>query len=454
MFFSRITLEDKLGSAYEPYIFAALQSANVMVVVGTRPDHFNAVWVKNEWSRYLGLIKAGAKKTLIPAYRDMDPYDLPEAFSHLQAQDMGKLGFMQDLVRGIKKIVAASKPKQTAAAPEASGSGVQSTIVPLLRRAFLLLEDKDWQSAIQILEQVLNLDPENARAYIGKLWAEWELGGEEYLGTVFFTDNEGRNPLEGNPLYQRAVQFADDKYRATLQSYNTQQRERIKVYQQKQAQLKKQREEQHRREQQALREKQEKERKSNELAEQERQRKLKKKRIIGVTAFLVVFSLIFAFSVSAYRKATRLKRVYNQAVAAIADLDYITTYSNGRVMFGEENGTNKWIPLEVYDDRMLLILDYYIGTKISYHEVDEPVTWETCSLRKYLNEEYYNTFGPELRKYILETEVINNDNPAYGTSGGNTTRDKIFLLSSEEALRLFPSNSKRKFDVLFNKTQW
>ena len=59
-----------------------------MVVLGTKPEYFNAVWVKNEWSRYLALIKAGQKKILIPAYKDMDPYDLPEEFSHLQAQDM------------------------------------------------------------------------------------------------------------------------------------------------------------------------------------------------------------------------------------------------------------------------------------------------------------------------------------------------------------------------------
>ena len=75
VFFSRFTLEDKLGTAYEPYIFAALNSAKVMVVLGTKQEHFNAVWVKNEWSRYLALIKNGARKTLIPAYKDMDPYE-------------------------------------------------------------------------------------------------------------------------------------------------------------------------------------------------------------------------------------------------------------------------------------------------------------------------------------------------------------------------------------------
>ena len=105
VFFSRITLEDKLGTAYEPYIFAALNSAKVMVVIGSKPEYFNAVWVKNEWSRFLALMKNDRKRTLIPAYRNMDAYDLPKEFSHLQALDMSKLGFMSDLTRGIKKII-------------------------------------------------------------------------------------------------------------------------------------------------------------------------------------------------------------------------------------------------------------------------------------------------------------------------------------------------------------
>ena len=105
VFFSRITLEDKLGTAYEPYIFAALNSAKVMVVLGSKPEYFNAVWVKNEWSRFLALMKNDRKRTLIPAYRNMDAYNLPREFSHLQALDMNKLGFMSDLTRGIKKII-------------------------------------------------------------------------------------------------------------------------------------------------------------------------------------------------------------------------------------------------------------------------------------------------------------------------------------------------------------
>ena len=151
VFFARITLEDKLGSAYEPYIFAALNSAKVMVVLGTKPEHFKAVWVKNEWSRYLSLMREGAQKTLIPAYRDMDPYDLPDDFSHLQALDMSRIGFLQDLVRGIRKILdsdrpAASKTAATAAT-SAAPSANSASIAPLLKRARLFVEDGDWNSA-------------------------------------------------------------------------------------------------------------------------------------------------------------------------------------------------------------------------------------------------------------------------------------------------------------------
>lgn len=171
VFFSRITLEDKLGSAYEPYIFAALNSAKVMVVLGTRPEYFNAVWVKNEWSRYLSLIKQGQKKMLIPAYKDMDPYDLPEEFSHLQAQDMSKLGFMQDLIRGIKKITQTEAPVAVVEAPVVATVG-SSNVDALLERGNMALEDGEWDKAMGFFEDVLNNDARNAAAYLGETLAQ------------------------------------------------------------------------------------------------------------------------------------------------------------------------------------------------------------------------------------------------------------------------------------------
>lgn len=113
VFFSRISLEDKLGQDYEPCIFAALNSAKVMLMVTTSSDHCSAVWVKNEWKRYLDFMKNDPSKTLIPVYKDISPYTLPDEFARFQAQDMGKLGAIQDLVRGVEKILGGRK----AAAP-------------------------------------------------------------------------------------------------------------------------------------------------------------------------------------------------------------------------------------------------------------------------------------------------------------------------------------------------
>ena len=211
VFFSRITLEDKLGTAYEPYIFAALNSAKVMVVLGTKPEYFNAVWVKNEWSRYLALIRGGAKKVLIPAYRDMDPYDLPEEFSHLQAQDMSKLGFMQDLIRGIKKLTEVDKPaaKETVVVQETAAN-----TAPLLKRAFIFLEDGDWSSADEYCEKVLDLDSECAQAYLGKLMAELRVRKVDELANC-------EQSFDDKDNYRKVMRFGGETLRDTLEGYIT-----------------------------------------------------------------------------------------------------------------------------------------------------------------------------------------------------------------------------------------
>ncbi len=208
VFFSRITLEYKLGQEYEPIIFAALNSAKVMVVLGTKSEHFNAVWVKNEWSRYLSLIRNGARNTLIPAYRDMDPYDLPEEFSHLQAQDMSKLGFMQDLTHGIKKILSAGKTANKKENATNGGTSIESTI----DYALLLIEDGNIQKANQLLEQVVATAPKHPMIYVAKLLIECGVRKQEDLGKLEI-------PFENSTNYQKALRFASPQLKSALEGY-------------------------------------------------------------------------------------------------------------------------------------------------------------------------------------------------------------------------------------------
>ena len=219
VFYSAITLEDKLGQAYEPYIFAALNSAKVMLVVGTKPEYFNAVWVKNEWSRFLSLMKEDENRTLIPCYRDMDAYSLPAEFSHLQAQDMSKIGFINDIVRGIKKLTESplDGQKERTAPVILSGGSADA----YLERAFIFLEDGNFESANEYSEKVLDLEPKNAKAYLVKLMVELKVAGQEQLA-------KAKDTFDDNNNYEKILRFGDEQLRAVVEGYNNTIKTRLK----------------------------------------------------------------------------------------------------------------------------------------------------------------------------------------------------------------------------------
>lgn len=105
VFFSRITLESKVGIEYEPYIYAALSSSKVMIHITSSKENSESVWVKNEWSRYLALLKKDTHKTFIPVYYDTNKDELPIEFKNIPSYDFSEEGFEDELLRGIKKLI-------------------------------------------------------------------------------------------------------------------------------------------------------------------------------------------------------------------------------------------------------------------------------------------------------------------------------------------------------------
>ena len=552
VFFARITLEDKLGSAYEPYIFAALNSAKVMVVLGTKPEYFNAVWVKNEWSRYLALVKqSGGKKMLIPAYKDMDPYDLPDEFSHLQAQDMAKLGFMQDLIRGIKKILAADTPKSTAKETVIlSGNG---STAPLLKRVFLFLEDGNWAEADEYCEKVLDLDPECAEAYLGKLMAELHIKKRELLG-------EYTVPFEENANYAKVMRFGDQKLitllktsNASIKAKNELERQTV-LYQKATAMMKAanvaegyenaakafqeiidfedakamsekclaeaencvkeiayrdgdynlsfktlpslekamscfkkasgwkdadKKLEECREKIAALKAEEER----AKIAAAKRAKILKKVILIGIAAvcvciaFLVILVTVIipnlkykeALSLLADDNPDNLIQGYEQLIAfngfrdseakaaEVFDRYKVAKLKNpgvgDTVYFGKyeqdndaSNGAEdiEWIVLTKKEDSYLVISKYALDCKL-YNESNEFITWQTSSLRSWLNNDFLNkAFTEEESNQIPTVRVAADENPNYGSNPGFETSDKIFLLSIKEAEQFFVTAEARR----------
>lgn len=98
------------------------------------------------------------------------------------------------------------------------------------------------------------------------------------------------------------------------------------------------------------------------------------------------------------------------------------------ISFGEYN----WKVLDIQGENALIITEDIIG-QLPYHNNTEDITWENCSLRTYLNNEFYNRFSEEEKNRIVEVTNSNPNNPQFETPGGNSTRDKVFLLSIDEA---------------------
>lgn len=217
VFFSRITLEDKLGTQYEPYIYAALSSAKVMLAFGTTYEYYDAVWVKNEWSRFLGMMKADKRKVLIPCFKGLDAYDMPKEFRGLQAQDMAKLGWMQDLVRGVEKLCG-----KGGTASSAPNTVVQKTVVQevqesgkadnLMKRVYLYLEDEDFEKASEYIDKVLDVDAEYAPAYVAQILVAKKLIQESALTTL-------RVPIDDDPTWKRALRFANEEQKQRYMGY-------------------------------------------------------------------------------------------------------------------------------------------------------------------------------------------------------------------------------------------
>jgi len=219
VFFSRVTLEKKIGVLYEPYIFAALNSAKIMLVVGTKAEYFNAVWVKNEWSRFISLMSSHGDRYLIPCYGEMNAYDLPEEMLNFQAQDLSKLGFMQDLLRGIDKLMGRDAPKVET---KEKTTIIQSDVnIPsLLKRSEILIGDGNYEKADSLLEKILDNDPTNSQAYLYKLLEDLQLRQ--------VNDLEAQSkPLDDQNNFQKAYQFGDSEQKKRLDALNQAIKDRI-----------------------------------------------------------------------------------------------------------------------------------------------------------------------------------------------------------------------------------
>ena len=512
VFYAAITLEDKVGQEYEPYIFAALNSAKVMLVVGSKPEYFTAVWVKNEWLRFLKLIKTDRSKLLIPCYRNMDAYELPEEFAHLQAQDMSKIGFINDLVRGIRKVVADTDSQEKTVRESVAVNSGNANEESLLKRAFMFLEDGDWSAADEYCEKVLDIDPENARAYLGKLMAECRACRLEDLQNC-------EQPFDDSGNYNKVLRFADSKLIETLKGYIAHINERnenacltgiyngavnamnsansegeykaaakifksipgfkdadnlvekcldkaevcrkdalynsacsnmtgniIRNYESAIRKFEtisgwKDADEKIYACQKKIEEIKAKEEKSRIASEKASKMCVKILSIIAAIVCVCIVFLLVRQEVVKQQKISEKTEILKSV--EVGDTVTFGTYEqDDNISNGKED--IEWLVLAKEENKIFVISDKALDCKL-YDTSYTSVTWETCSLRAWLNNDFLNTaFDAAEKKMIMNTKVSADKNPEYDTDPGNETTDKLFLLSISEVTEYFDDDESRK----------
>lgn len=185
VFLSEAALKGKKQSDCEPYIYSALNSANVMLALGTSYDDYNDVWVKNEWNRYLEIAEKNKNKCLIPCYKDVDEYDIPKEFAGLKVCQLGNDDTFNNIMAEIANVVKTESVNQPAPEPEKAEPAEEieleeiEIIEPvdinkLLDEGFSAISDKNWKEANKLFFQVLDEEPDNSKAYWGQLLVQQE----------------------------------------------------------------------------------------------------------------------------------------------------------------------------------------------------------------------------------------------------------------------------------------
>lgn len=185
VFLSEAALKGKKLADCEPYIYSALNSANVMLALGTSYDDYNNVWVKNEWNRYLEIAEKNKNKCLIPCYKDVDEYDIPKEFAGLKVCQLGNDDTFNNIMAEIANVVKSASINQPAPELEKAEPAEEieleeiEIIEPvdinkLLDEGFVAISDKNWKEANKLFFQVLDEEPDNSKAYWGQLLVQQE----------------------------------------------------------------------------------------------------------------------------------------------------------------------------------------------------------------------------------------------------------------------------------------
>lgn len=150
-------------------------------------------------------------------------------------------------------------------------------------------------------------------------------------------------------------------------------------------------------------------------------------------------------TLSFFRKPWGIVIIGAIIIFAISNIVIPKVHTGDIISFGKNN--MQWQVLEVKGNKALLILNTFLDEQQPFSDKETIKTWEECSLRNWLNNDFYNdNFTREERDEIKTSKIENSIKTQERTVSENATEDKIFLLSKEEVEKYFPSEEDRSWN--------
>lgn len=165
-------LEERLGSVLGGYVEGALNSAKVMIAVGTSNNNFYADGVRNIWGNFLDAAEESDSKELLVCYKNMGVDELPVEFRDVKSFDAKSHSGMKDLINETEHFVTASKKRE-------KNRAYLSTADMMIEKAFDCIDSKAWDKADEVLDKAINIYPKSPRAYFGKFLVQQKIREKE-----------------------------------------------------------------------------------------------------------------------------------------------------------------------------------------------------------------------------------------------------------------------------------
>jgi hypothetical protein len=155
----------------------------------------------------------------------------------------------------------------------------------------------------------------------------------------------------------------------------------------------------------------------------------------------LLIAVIMMLALTACGSTNKLASIKN--TIAVGDIIEFGAYEQDN---DKSNGkeTIEWQVLERDGNKILVISKYALDVQLYNNDEEFYTTWERCTLRAWLNGTFLNEAFSKAEQSMIQTAEVSADkNPDYSTDPGNATKDKIFLLSIDEANKYFASEEAR-----------